>query len=284
MTRDTGLRAARQAGGGGRPARRSLPVLAVAWIGSVAVLALAADRLTAPATGPRVLAPPDLAHPLGTTDIGQSVLAVLAVATPVSVAIAIAAAGLTLALAVLAGLAAACGPRVVQLLVLRVVDILQILPSILVLLLLSAWLEPGPLTVVLLLGLTNWHDDVRVLRSLFLRELTRESLQQARLLGYGWRHLLRRHLLPPIAAELRALFLEGVRQAALKTAGLGFLGLLDPRLPTWGGMMQDALGHLTAPAWAWLMLPPTVALSLFLLAMQRISADPSARFGEETAG
>ena len=245
------------------------------------VLLVSGIGLPPPATGPDILMAPGFAHPLGTNDIGQDVLAGLLAATPNSITIAFLAAAATLALAILGGLAAACGGRIVQALVLRLVDILQILPSILILLVVAASLEPGLVTLVLLLALTNWHDDVRVVRALILRELTRESLQQARLVGYGWSYLSIRHLLPPIAPELRALALESVRRAALKTAGLGFLGLVDPQLPTWGGMMQDALGHLTTPAWAWLMLPPAVTLALFLLTIQRLSGDPSGRTAAE---
>lgn len=265
---------------GRRPALRRLVGRGLGLALAAAVLA-AGLGLPSPTTGPDILVAPGFAHPLGTNDIGQDVLAGLLAATPNSIAIAVLAAAATLTLAILGGLAAACAGSIVQALVLRLVDILQILPSILILLVVAAALEPGLVTLVLLLALTNWHDDVRVVRALILRELTRESLQQARLLGYGWVYLSVRHLVPPIVPELRALALESVRQAAMKTAGLGFLGLIDPQLPTWGGMMQDALGHLTTPAWAWLMLPPAATLALFLLTMQRLSGDPSGRAATE---
>lgn len=214
-----------------------------------------------------VLAPPGAAHWLGTNDIGQDVVAGLILALPNTVLIAIATAFLALAMTTLVAAPAALRGGWLAAVVMRVVDILQVVPSTLVLLLVAAWIRPDFLGIVLLLAITAWHDDVRVLYAVFRRELTRENVRFARHMGASWTCCFIHHILPSVWPTSLALFVQHVRYAAMRTAGLAFLGLMDPRLLTWGGMLQDALDHLYKPAWLWLLLPPAICLSLFLLAV-----------------
>ncbi|SDQ33647.1 ABC transporter permease subunit [Pseudovibrio sp. Tun.PSC04-5.I4] len=216
-------------------------------------------------TSPDVLQAPSAAYWLGTNGIGQDVFIGLLRAAPITVFLALITATAALAIALAASsLAAFSGPRL-RGAVLRLVDVLQVIPSLLVLLLLAAWIQPGFLGLVVLLSLTGWHEDVRVALPILLRELTRENVHFARRMGASRIYCLRHHILPAIWPAIVGLFLQNVRQAALKSAGFGFLGLTDPRLLTWGNMIQDAMAHLYTDAWAWLLLPPAGALSLFLI-------------------
>ncbi|MES0871765.1 ABC transporter permease [Pseudovibrio sp. SCP19] len=223
------------------------------------------ESLPAYKTSPDVLHPPSAEYWLGTNGIGQDVFIGLVRAAPVTIFLALVTATAALALALAASSLAAFGGPAVRGAVLRVVDVLQVIPSILLLLLLAAWIQPGFLGLVVLLALTGWHEDVRVALPILLRELTRENVHFARRMGASRTYCLRHHILPAIWPAIVGLFLQNVRQAALKSAGFGFLGLTDPRLLTWGSMMQDAMEHLYTDAWAWLLLPPAGALSLFLI-------------------
>ncbi|MBK5951708.1 ABC transporter permease [Rhodobium orientis] len=216
-------------------------------------------------TGRDVLQPPGPEHWLGTNDIGQDVLIGLMHAMPNTVFIAVSAALISLAAATTFACLAAIGGTLVATAVLRTVDILQVIPSILLLLLFAAWLQPGIAGIVLLLALTTWHEDVRVLRAIVLRELTRENVRYARHMGAGWSYCVTHHIVPAVWPTLVGLYVQNIRQAVMKAAGIAFLGLTDPRLTTWGSMMQDSLDHLHGDAWRWLLLPPALSLSLFLL-------------------
>ncbi len=218
-------------------------------------------------SGHDVLVPPGPGHLLGTNAIGQDVLAGLLRATPVTISLSLAAALIATLLALAAaGLAAVAGP-LARGAILRLVDAWQALPSILVLLFVAALAQPGFIGLTLFLGLTSWPEDVRVVLASVQRELTRENVHFARRLGVSWPRCLRRHVLPAIRPMLVALYLQNVRQAVMRGASLAFLGLVDPRLPTWGGMMGDAIDYLRTPAWTWLLLPPAVLLTLLLLGL-----------------
>ncbi len=215
--------------------------------------------------GYNTLQAPSRSHWLGTNDIGQDVLTGILTALPNTVLVAVLASLMALFLAIVMAANAAIAKGWVAALILRLVDILHIIPSILVLLLFAAWIQPGFLGMILLIGLTSWHDDVRVLRALILRERTRENVAFARQMGAGWGYCLWRHILPSVWPAITGLFVQHIRQSTMKVAGLGFLGLTDPRLVTWGSMMQDALDYLHMSAALWLLLPPGLCLCLFLL-------------------
>lgn len=225
---------------------------------------LAVNILPPYTTSPNTLQAPGRGHWLGTNDIGQDVLVGLIVAMPNTVFVALAAAFLSMLISILMAAMATVGNDFLTGLVLRLVDILLVIPSILILILLAALLQPGMLGIIWLLALTTWRDDVRVLRSVFLRELTRENVHYARHMGAGWPACLAQHILPAVWPVLMGLYVQNVRQATMKAAGLAFLGLTDPRLISWGSMMQDAMEYLYSEAWLWLLLPPALCLSLFL--------------------
>ena len=219
-----------------------------------------------------VLQGPGPSHWLGTNDIGQDVLSGLVLAAPNTILLSLAGATLAMMIAIAVGGLASARNRIVVTLALRLVDILQAMPSTLVLLLIAAWLRPGFWGVAVLMGVTAWHDDVRVLAAVFRRQFARESVQYARHIGAGRLYCLLRHVLPAMAPTLLALFVQNVRYVTARVAGLAFLGLTDPRLLTWGGMLQDGVGHLYEPAWLWLLVPPCLCLSGMLLSLLALGA------------
>jgi peptide/nickel transport system permease protein len=233
--------------------------------GAIGLAGLSGLSLPSYTTSRAVLVPPDAQHWLGTNEIGQDVATGLLVATPTTVLIAVLVASLSLVLSLVYAVLATITPPWLQSGAMRGVDVMQIMPSILIILLVAAWIQPGLVGVILLLALTSWPDDVRVLRSVMLREMRRENVAFARSLGASWPRCVLVHIVPSMRPVLLGVLLQQIREAALRTAGLGFLGLTDPRLVTWGSMMQDALDHLHSPAWSWLLLPPAACLSLFLV-------------------
>lgn len=231
---------------------------------ALVVASLLSGRLPAVDSSRDVLQPPGPAHWLGTNSIGQDVLASLLSALPGTVAIPFLAALAAMLIAGLFAAAAALGGSVPRMLVLRLVDALQVLPSLFFLLLLAAWIRPGPVGIVLILSLTMWHGDVRVLYVVALRESARDSVAHARRIGAGWWYCFVHHVLPAAWPAVLGLYVQNLRGAVMRLAGLGFLGLTDPRFVTWGGMLQDGMAHLHGREWWWLVLPPALALSCLI--------------------
>lgn len=225
---------------------------------------LLSKRLPAIASSRDVLQPPGPTHWLGTNAIGQDVLANLLSALPGTVAIPFLAALAAMLIAGLFAAAAALGGSVPRMMVLRFVDVLQVLPPLFFLLFLAAWIRPAPFGIVIILSLTMWHGDVRVLYVLALRESSRDSVAHARHMGAGWLYCFVRHVLPAAWPAVLGLYVQNLRSAVMRLAGLGFLGLTDPRLVTWGGMLQEGMAYLYGREWIWLVLPPASALSCLI--------------------
>lgn len=217
-----------------------------------------------------ILNKPNWSHPLGTNDLGQDVLVGLLHAAPVTIGIGLITA--TLALGICAIIACSCcvvnNPT--RRVLLSMVDLLQIIPNILIMLLVSALQRPDTIGIILLIALTTWHDDVRVLQTSISRQMTRENVQVARLMGGSWTYCIWRHILPAIKPTLAGLYVQNVMQAAMRAAGLSFLGLTDPRLITWGRMMQDSVDHLHSPAGWRLLCLPLLAFVTFLMTLMAI--------------
>lgn len=218
-------------------------------------------------TSPDVLQSPSGAHWLGTNDIGQDVFHGVIYASVTTIGVALSTALFALTVAFIMGSLAAVFPRWIGAAVLRLTDMFEIIPSVLILLLVSAWYQPGILALIVLLGLTTWQDDVRAIRAMLLRETQRENVLIAQSMGAHWPYLLRVHIIPAIQPTLAGVFLQNVAHGSARAAALSFLGLVDPRLITWGSMISDAVPYLREPAWAWLLLPPTGALFLFLFSI-----------------
>jgi len=219
-----------------------------------------------PMSGPP-LTPPSAESWLGTNALGQDILAYTLAATPGTVAVGVAAGAVTLTLATLYAFCTVIAPPGVARGLMRGVDTLLAIPSLIPAMLVASILRPGPLVLLLLLVAFAWPFQVRIVAALIRRERLRESYRMAHSFGAGPGYLLRRHLIPRMVPVLIALLVQDVRRAIMHAAGLAFLGLVDPTVPSWGGMLAQALPLLHDPSALWLIAAPAGALSLFLYAL-----------------
>jgi peptide/nickel transport system permease protein len=104
--------------------------------------------------------------------------------------------------------------------------------------------------------------------------------------GAGRLYIAWRHILPDLMPIILVEFIYGVRRAVFMEAGLAFLGIGDPRLVSWGTMMQDALKFSYLNVWQWWLLPAGVALSFTIIGLTFVShaaesvLDPRLRGGQ----
>lgn len=218
------------------------------------------------------LQPPTLQQPLGTDVFGRDVLARLAHAARLSLGLALLAALTAAVPGVLLGVAAAArGGRVERALVL-LSDAVMSLPGLLLVLLMAA-LAPGRHEALYAgLALSLWVEYFRVSRAASRPVLAGDAVQASRLLGFGFGHVLSRHLLPALAPVLAPLLAFSTAQAVLALAALGFIGVgLQPPTAELGLLMTEALPfYEEAP---WLMAAPVALLMLLVLGMMLLHSD-----------
>ena len=252
--------------------RRNRPAVA----GTVVVAAMAAAALLAPRVTVDPLAqpdpvglqdrPPSAAHPLGTDPYSRDVLSRTLHGARVSLLVGVGAALLAVTLGTGVGLAAGLGGRRTDEVLMRGVDVALALPRIVLLLAVFAiWDRAPPAAVVVLIAATGWFQTSRIVRASVLGLKQADFVAAARALGSGRGGIVRRHLLPHVAAPVIVSASLDVGNIILLEAGLSYLGLgVRPPTPTWGNMIMDGKDVLlSAP---WVALAPGCALVLTVVA------------------
>ncbi len=213
-----------------------------------------------------VLQAPSGEHLLGTNEVGQDVWARLASGARTSALVAVGAGALSTLLSALVGISAGlAGGGLYDRAAMRIVDALLVVPALVMLILLSAFLQPGLPGLILLISLLHWQGGARVLRSQTLSLKERPHVFASRAFGAGPGHVALRHILPDLGPLLVVSFIHRARAAVFMEAGLAFIGITDPGMVSWGTMIRNALGFYYTAAWSWWLLPPGLCLSLLIL-------------------
>ena len=209
------------------------------------------------------LATPSAAHPLGTDDLGQDLLARILYGGRVSLAVGVAAMVMAFVVGVTIGAIAGISRGWVDAALMWVTDLFLSLPQ-LPLLLLIIYLFRDTLgkalgqeigifvLVVLVIGGLRWMQMARLIRAQFISLREKEFVEAARALGAGlfrqvWRHILPNSLGPVVVVASMDVASAILAESTLSALGLGF----PPNTPTWGRILFDAKDYLDiAPHWA----------------------------------
>ena len=248
---------------GGSRFRLNIPLAIGAAMVLLSVgLALAAPYLTA--HDPMEIADASLSPPsgeflLGTDQLGRDVLTRILYAARTSLSVACLSAVLAIASGTASGLVAGYATGLVDNVMMRILDVLQAFPALLLAIALVAALGPNLPNLVLTMGLLFMPRFARVARASTLSVRERDYITAAIGLGVSRARTMYRHVLPNIAAPLIVEASLTVTIAVLTEASLSFLGLgVQPPDPTWGGMIAESTAVMAlAP---WLALSPGFAI------------------------
>jgi ABC-type dipeptide/oligopeptide/nickel transport system permease subunit len=208
---------------------------------------------------------------LGTDALGRDTLSRLLLGTRVSVAVGLLAMTLSVLFGTLIGLVAGYVGGRTDAALMWLVSVVWSLPTMLLALSLSFLLGQGFWQVILAIGLSSWVEVARIVRGQVLSVRTHGYVEAARALGFGTIRILRRHILPNIAAPLTVVAVANFGSAVLTESGLSFLGLgLEGKIPTWGRMISDGYTQIVFAHGRWLALFPGAALMLLVIAINVI--------------
>ncbi|HKU41866.1 MAG TPA: ABC transporter permease [Polyangiales bacterium] len=211
-----------------------------------------------------VLAPPSAEHWLGTDSGGRDVASRVIHGARVSLSVGILSVAVLLAIGVLFGSIAAYFGGWADLLLMRLLEIVHSLPTLLLLVTILAVIMPtgyrSILAMMLVIGFVRWTDVARLVRGEILRVRTMPYVEAARALGYGPARVIVRHILPNALAPVLVAATFAMASAILIEGALSFLGFgIPPDMASWGGMLNDVQGH--TEAW-WLAVFPGAAIFL----------------------
>lgn len=216
--------------------------------------------------------PPSGQHWLGTNDMGQDILAELAVGARTSLFIGI----MTAILATLIGgfigvLAGYIGGRF-ETFVMRVIDIVLTLPFLPLMIVVAVYIGPGVFTQIFVITLVLWAGKARQIRAQTLSIKSAGPVLAAKTMGASDFYIFKRHIVPGVFPLFIPQFVGSVNAAILMESSLSFLGMGDPTMKSWGSILYYAnsrSGFLT-DAWAWWIIPPGVCIVLVVLAFSFI--------------
>ncbi len=202
---------------------------------------------------------------LGTDPAGRDILSRLIHGTRLSFFIGVLTVAISLSLGVLLGLAAGFSRGVVEITIMRLMDIMLALPSLLLAIVIVAILGPGLVNAMIAISITYLPHFVRLMRASVLAESTKDYVTASRVSGAGLPRLMFIVVLPNCMAPLIVQSTLGFSNAILDAAALGFLGLgAQPPTPEWGSMLASALEFLQR-AW-WVVTFPGLAILITVLA------------------
>jgi peptide/nickel transport system ATP-binding protein/peptide/nickel transport system permease protein len=252
----------------------------VGLLGLLLVVGLLLTAVLAPLLAPydptvrvgRPFLPPSGAHPLGTNDIGQDLLSELIYGTRVSLTVGVVAATVAMVIGTSIGVLAGFYPRLLGSALMRMVDVVLIIPFLPLLIVLAGYLGRSLPNTILIIGVLIWAGTARVIRSQVLTLARRDFVLAARALGASDGLIIRRHILPRVLLLGISQFVQATSGAILLEASLSFLGLGDPLQKSWGAILYWAQvrGAFLTDAWLWWVLPPglligTAALGFALM-------------------
>ncbi len=205
-----------------------------------------------------VLVPPSAGHWLGTTQTGQDVFSQLIVGTRVSVFWGFATGLVVTAISVIVGLTAGYLGGLVDDVLTLLINIFLVLPGFPLAVVLAAYVPlKGPLTVALVIAITSWAYQARVLRAQTLSMRNRDFVDAAHSNGESTGRIIFFEILPNEIAIVAAGFVSTAIYVILAAASLEFLGLGDVTVIDWGTMFYWAQNNdaLLLGAWWWYVMP-----------------------------
>jgi peptide/nickel transport system permease protein len=200
-------------------------------------------------------------HLFGTDPLGRDLLVRLLMAGRISLTIGFAAMLVSTAFGTLVGISAGYYGKAIGVALMRFVDAMLCFPQIFLLLVLAAFIQPGVVTVTLIVAATSWMEVARVVQAQIRSLRERDFILAAEMLGASGRYVMFRELLPNAAGPIIVAATLTVARAILLEAYVSFLGYgIQPPLASWGNMLNNAQQYLgSAP---WLAIFPGIMITL----------------------
>jgi peptide/nickel transport system permease protein len=255
---------------GNRPHRRRLPIRVNRNLiaGGIIVLVLLVVAIFAPLVAPygsletnytARFVPPSAGHPFGTDDLGRDIFSRVIYGARIDLQIGIISVILPFVLGVFLGCIAGYYGGRVDTAIMRVVDVVQAFPFLILIIAVIAVLGPGLKNIYIAVAIVAWVTYARLLRGEILVAKHREYVEAARAMGAGDFRVIGRHILPNVISTALVYAMSDIILYIVLAASLSYLGLgARPPEPEWGAMITAARTFWVT-AW-WMSAFPGLAI------------------------
>lgn len=224
-------------------------------------------------------------HILGTNDLGQDLFSELVAGTRASLFIGLIVAFVAVLVGVVVGLASGYLGGWLDSLLMRLTDLILVLPFLPLVILLSVYLGPSQRNIIIVLSIFFWAAPARLIRARVLSMRSETYIEAARALGANPLQIMAGHLwsgVRPLAVVQVVLVASA---SILAESSLSFLGLGDPSGKSWGTMLYfaRASGAFLSDAWRWWVLPTGSMITLTVLALGLIGYSLELKMASSTS-
>jgi peptide/nickel transport system permease protein len=226
----------------------------------------------------RRLEPPSLEHPFGTDPLGRDLLTRVLYGGRISMTVGFMVVVITLLIGIPVGAVSGYFGGWIDNVLMRITDTALSLPTLLVLILLSAIMREvelplfernNVLTIALVIGILSWMTVARLVRATFLSVREMEFVTAAHCVGASNLRIMLRHILPNAVGPIVVESTLETGWAIMEEAGLSFLGFgIMPPTPSWGNLLSNAQEHMTKHPW--LAIFPGLMIFLTIISVNYI--------------
>lgn len=188
-------------------------------------------------------------HLLGTNKMGQDIFSMIIYGTRTSLQVAVISALISGLLGILIGGIAGFFGGIVDRIISEIINIFMMLPTFFLILLIIALFGNSIYNVMIVIGLTTWPSNAKLMRAQALSLRERTFVKAATAMGETKLQILLKYIIPNGVFPVIANTTVGMSNAILTEAGLSFLGLGDPNIISWGQMIYDGKSFLTSAWW-----------------------------------
>ncbi|MGI6072499.1 MAG: ABC transporter permease [Lachnospiraceae bacterium] len=243
-------------------------------IGAIILLIMIMSAVLAPLLtkyGPNELdlsclkSPPSLEHPMGTDAMGRDLFSRLLYGGRYSLALGFAASIFSTVMSIIFGCVAGYFGGIVETVIMRIMDVLSALPSVLLCIMISVALGPGFFNTVLALSIGQIPASTRMMRAQILAERGEEYLEACESINCSKVSIMFKHLLPNTISPMIVCLTMGIGDNITAAASLSYIGLgVQPPTPEWGALLSSARGYIMSHPY--MIIFPGLFIALTVLA------------------
>ncbi|MGH9910659.1 MAG: ABC transporter permease, partial [Nitrososphaerales archaeon] len=204
---------------------------------------------------------------LGTDELRRDLAVVIVWGTPIALFIGISVSSISVIIGLIYGIISGYKGRGTDEVMMRANDVVYALPALPILILLAVTVGKSIFLIVGYLIIFGWVAIAKISRSMALQIKNLQYIEAAQLMGQSSTRIIFKHILPQLLPFAFAIIGISVPAAIITEAGLSFLGLGDPTMPTWGQLLHDAntFGAAARGLWWWIV-PPGIMIAITGLA------------------
>ncbi|MEM1948662.1 MAG: ABC transporter permease [Candidatus Caldarchaeum sp.] len=209
--------------------------------------------------------PPNEGHPFGTDDLGRDIYSNVIYGIRTSLTIGLSSVLIAIVIGTLIGVLAGYYRGFLEDFLMRITDMTLILPQFLLALVIVAIFGQSFTNIIIAIGIVSWPGLARLIRAEFLSIKERQFVEAARAIGLPDSRIIFGEILPNAIPAVIPYIILQVNSAILIEAGLGFLGVGDPNVPSLGLMLNTAQQYLLT-SW-WMAVYPGIMLSMIVVGL-----------------